>query len=345
MISNFSSCVVCISVALSGWNGELDFAHFLWNHWRKPQMGDFIRCPNGLKDLMNLPRILKWVIQSEKAIKKGKATLASVGVPHDCNFEPLKYYLERFVNQHPSANGGNDRRNRIAVITATKVGGGKKSWEINSLGSNACLRTETSLADIFSECCTLGDGDVNHSPPLANGGSDMVARILLATNATPGLMPPVVVSTHGKSEAFADGSLSANIGAVEAIRSCQARIRKQGMGDLTEDDVERGKGIVIDVIGVSPFETPGVDEQLLDVVSRLGIIRSKKRVSLESKGSAKQVIAKIRQKYPAVHFRHAIFPEEVTELMNDNLDFRSAEPMLHKGRLLGWKASTIENFY
>ena len=316
------------------------------------ELRHFMRCPKGVKDLLNLPRILQWLSDAQGAVVSPRA-LKTLGLPHDCDttaaadtFAQLLQRLPHPDDAAATAATSDDRvKQRLAVITAAKVGGGSVAWQFRGVGSDeTCLLQPPSQLSVYITCRReeTESGSLLPSPMSELG---LTLRALLASNSTPGVSEPVRVwgpqgGFHGTDGgAFVDGRLVANLSIGEAVGACQQELRRHGH---SETEVKGGRGVVLDVIGTVPFEEPEVEQQLLQITEQLGITKASKRQK-QNKMPTSLLLKDVKRVYPFVTIRHVLFPEENFYLLSDYGDYRSSMALLHHGRVLGWKATTLDD--
>ncbi|KAL8447289.1 hypothetical protein Emed_004500 [Eimeria media] len=386
---NKAALSAVISLAFPpGENDELEFALYLWDFWGRVKSEKVLRCPRGLTDLMDLPKILAWLSDSSQAVNAHAVEPARLPLPHLCDTSVYAETAAELLQQLPrpeetaaaaaaAAAGGKKvgGSRRIAAVTAAVVGGGRAVWELQSIGrGDTCLQPRPSVSFVSSgrSVCLLEEGPPTAAASNPKSELDLTLAALVATNATPGVYPIVRVRTMGgprrggprltggapssllrkEKAAFADGRLVADLSVEEAIQACMRKVAAEGGEGLKKKELKKGKGIVLDLVGTAPFDETEVDEQLTAIAAKLKITtssssssKSKSSSSSSSKGavSPKALLKRIRKEYPLLQIRHVLFPEEPFELMSEYADFRGSEALLHHGRLMGWKALTLED--
>ncbi|KAL8424479.1 hypothetical protein Efla_003504 [Eimeria flavescens] len=211
-----------------GENDELEWALSLWDFWQRMRPQHFLRCPHGLKDLMNLPRILSWLTESSEAVNKMGVKPSRLPLPHACEVGALAETLGDMLQQLPSpdeapaeaaaaAGGAVGRGRRVVVMTAAAVGGGMGVWEATGVGSTeTCLprAVSSSLSTLGAQpTCPLQQEDASLSPWSGayslKSEQDLLLAVLLASNATPGVYPllraPELLTLKGAGLRFVSG--------------------------------------------------------------------------------------------------------------------------------------------
>ncbi|OEH74683.1 patatin-like phospholipase domain-containing protein [Cyclospora cayetanensis] len=329
-----------------GQNGEIDWARFLWSIWHRLNLESFMRCPRGLNDLLNLPRIVEWLADAEASLSSKGADPANLPTPHDCDLQAAADTILEIFNEMPepadsTADVGN--KGRVAVVTAARIGGGTAAWEFTDIGSEqSCVAAPDPPLSVYTSCqrenlAAAGAPTVSSTPKTERG---LTLRALLATNATPGIATPVRLWPQGAHrEAYMDGRVMANLSVGEAVRACQKKLRREA---LAEEDVRKGRGVFIDIVGTVPLSQPEVESQLQDIAEKLRLTKSSKRHSL-NKLPASRLIKQIKKSFPLATVRHVLFPEKHFELMSDYGDFRGSHALLQHGRIMGWRATTLDD--
>ncbi|KAL8440681.1 hypothetical protein Emag_007829 [Eimeria magna] len=395
---NKAALSAVISLAFPpGENNELEFALYLWDFWLRMKSENFLKCPQGLKDLMDLSKILSWLSDSSEAVEAHGRDPATLPLPHLCDASVFAETAAELLQQlpHPeetaaaaaaaAAAGEKIEASRIAVVTAAVVGGGQGVWELRSIGrEDTCIEPRPSVSFVSSNksVCLPEEMPFPNATAASNPKSelDLTLAALLATNATPGVYPIVRARTMGgpsrggprltggappsllrkERVAFADGRLVADLSVDEAIQACIRRVAAEGDTSLKRKEILKGQGIILDIIGTAPFDESEVDEQLIAIAAKLRITPSSSSSSNSSSSSSskssrssrssrkgamspKALLKKILKHYPLLQVRHVVFPEEAFELMSEYADFRGTEALMHHGRLMGWKALTLED--
>ncbi|KAL8272980.1 hypothetical protein Esti_003148 [Eimeria stiedai] len=376
---NKAALSAVISLAFPpGENDELEFALYLWDFWGRVTAEKILKCPRGLKDLMDLPRILAWLSDSSEAVASHGVDPATLSLSHLCDASVFAETAAELLQQLPrpeetaaaaaaaAAAGQRVSPRRVAAITAAVVGGGRAVWELHSLGSgDTCLQSRPSLSFLSSgsSVCLLEEGPPSAAASNPKSELDLTLAALLATNATPGVYPIVRVRTMGGPQrggprltggapssllrreraAFADGRLVADLSVEEAVQACMRKVAAEGGASLSSKQLQKGKGIVLDLIGTAPFDESEVDGQLAAIAAKLKITTSSSSSSGRGAVSPKALLKRLEKQYPLLRVRHVLFPEEPVELMSEYADFRGSAALLHHGRLMGWKATTLED--
>ncbi|PHJ23909.1 patatin family protein [Cystoisospora suis] len=307
---------------MPGENDELDYGRSLWSFWRGVDFDKFMKCKNGLKDLLDIKATMNWIRRLEKASKSAAKTL-ELGAPHECDTSPLKATLSSYLEQIMQKASEEVKGAREVAITATKITGGERTWHLAPW--------------LATRKCRDG-GDCEAEQTAAQQAFNTTILALEATVATPGTFPAVAFTNDkGKLEALVDGSLSSFLSILPALKACQQKIRNDPKSSFSDEEVETGKGIVFDFILPTEADKPNTEGTLTDIEPEDDDLFDNAGVPVENMNI-------LREKFPGVAIRHVIAGDDSLELAHELMDLRSIPALLEHGRVAGWKATTLEFF-
>nr|CEL67456.1 TPA: phospholipase, patatin family protein [Neospora caninum Liverpool] len=316
-----------------GQNGELDYGQSLWRFWQGLKEEDFMRCENGMKDLMDIRATMKWIQKSQK-YATNVAKMLKVPLPHSCDTARLAATLRSQISQlakkEVSGDASDADEPRVAVLTASKLGGGRHSWTLRP----SHLETDQCKTGDAGSVCT----ETQESPEDAAAAESRTPLMLAleGTTAIPGTFPPIPFkNATGKLEGLIDGAVNTFLNVLPGLSACQDRVRRSPKNPFSDEEIAGGKGVSVDFILSVEADKPNTEGTMTDEDSEADDLFDNTGVPLEN-------IALLKEKFPALTIRHVLAPEESYELAHDLMDLRSIRALLELGRVAGWGAQLFE---